>query len=35
MKMEVGKYWWCSWGKSKDQSFCDGLHKGSSFTPQK
>jgi CDGSH-type Zn-finger protein len=35
MKMEVGKYWWCSCGKSKDQPFCDGSHKGSSFTPQK
>ena len=35
MKMEAGEYWWCSCGKSKGQPFCDGSHKGSSFTPQK
>ncbi|MBT3541476.1 MAG: CDGSH iron-sulfur domain-containing protein [Opitutae bacterium] len=35
MKLEAGEYWWCSCGKSKDQPFCDGSHKGSSFTPQK
>ena len=34
MKMEAGEYWWCSCGKSKGQPFCDGSHKGSSFTPQ-
>lgn len=35
MKIEAGEYWWCSCGKSMDQPFCDGSHKGSSFTPQK
>jgi CDGSH-type Zn-finger protein len=35
MKLETGEHWWCSCGKSKDQPFCDGSHKGSSFTPQK
>ncbi len=35
MKIEAGEYWWCSCGKSKDQPFCDGSHKGSSFTPKK
>jgi CDGSH-type Zn-finger protein len=35
MKLEAGKYWWCYCGKSNDQPFCDGSHKGSSFTPQK
>ena len=35
MKLEAGEYWWCSCGKSKDQPFCDGSHKGSSFSPQK
>lgn len=27
-------YWWCACGKSKNQPFCDGSHKGTSFTPQ-
>ena len=34
--VEAGKdYWWCSCGKSSKQPFCDGSHKGSSFTPLK
>lgn len=28
-------YWWCACGQSKNQPFCDGSHKGSSFTPTK
>ncbi len=28
-------YWWCSCGKSANQPFCDGSHKGSGFAPQK
>jgi CDGSH-type Zn-finger protein len=36
VKVEQGKdYWWCSCGQSKNQPFCDGSHKGSSFTPVK
>lgn len=35
LKLEPGEYWWCSCGKSSKQPFCDGSHKGSSFTPQK
>jgi len=32
--VEAGKdYWWCACGKSKNQPFCDGSHKGSSFSP--
>lgn len=32
--VEAGKtYWWCACGKSKLQPFCDGSHKGTSFTP--
>jgi CDGSH-type Zn-finger protein len=28
-------YWWCTCGQSKNQPFCDGSHKGSTFSPQK
>ena len=35
-EVEAGKdYWWCSCGKSARQPFCDGSHKGSSFSPVK
>jgi len=33
MDMEAGQYAWCSCGKSKNQPFCDGSHKGSGFSP--
>jgi len=33
MEMEAGKYFWCACGKSKNQPFCDGSHKGSGITP--
>lgn len=26
-------YYWCACGKSASQPFCDGSHKGTSFTP--
>jgi CDGSH iron-sulfur domain-containing protein 3 len=26
-------YWWCACGRSKNQPFCDGSHKGSAFRP--
>lgn len=33
--VEAGKsYWWCSCGKSANQPFCDGAHKGTGFIPQ-
>lgn len=28
-------YWWCTCGKSKNQPFCDGSHKGSGAGPYK
>lgn len=28
-------YFWCACGQSKNQPFCDGSHKGSSFAPIK
>lgn len=28
-------YFWCSCGKSTTQPYCDGSHKGSSFSPVK
>ena len=32
--VEAGKgYFWCSCGQSANQPFCDGTHKGSTFTP--
>jgi len=35
LKLQPGEYWWCSCGKSANQPFCDGSHKGSKFAPQK
>lgn len=36
VEVEAGKtYFWCACGKSANQPFCDGSHKGSSFTPIK
>ncbi|MEQ9423777.1 MAG: CDGSH iron-sulfur domain-containing protein [Cyclobacteriaceae bacterium] len=32
---EAGTYYWCACGKSENQPFCDGSHKGSSFEPLK
>ena len=32
-EMEPGTYYWCRCGKSKNQPFCDGAHKGSEFSP--
>jgi CDGSH-type Zn-finger protein len=30
---EGNSYWWCACGRSKSQPFCDGSHKGTSFSP--
>ncbi|BBM87822.1 CDGSH iron-sulfur domain-containing protein [Candidatus Uabimicrobium amorphum] len=33
--LEPGTYYWCSCGKSQNQPYCDGSHKGTNFTPLK
>jgi CDGSH-type Zn-finger protein len=27
------EYWWCACGRAASQPFCDGSHKGTSFSP--
>jgi CDGSH-type Zn-finger protein len=34
-KTEPGTYWWCACGRSNQQPFCDGSHKGTEFSPRK
>lgn len=33
MTLEVGTYYWCACGRSKNQPFCDGSHKGTDIAP--
>ena len=34
VEVEAGrKYFWCACGKSANQPFCDGSHKGGTFNP--
>ena len=36
VQVDAGKsYFWCACGKSANQPFCDGSHKGGEFTPVK
>jgi CDGSH iron-sulfur domain-containing protein 3 len=35
VEVEASKtYFWCACGRSANQPFCDGSHKGSEFTPK-
>ena len=31
--LKAGDYFWCACGRSKNQPFCDGSHKGTGFEP--
>lgn len=33
IKLQPGTYYWCSCGKSANQPFCDGSHKGTGKEP--
>ena len=33
MEVKPGKYAWCACGKSSNQPYCDGSHKGTNFVP--
>ena len=33
LELNAGTYWWCACGQSKNQPYCDGAHKGTSFQP--
>ena len=36
VEVEAGKsYFWCACGRSSNQPFCDGSHKGTGLAPQK
>ena len=33
VSLEPGLYFWCACGRSSNQPFCNGSHRGSEFTP--
>ncbi|MEM4409802.1 MAG: CDGSH iron-sulfur domain-containing protein [Candidatus Caldarchaeum sp.] len=33
LTLKPGTYWWCRCGRSKNQPFCDGSHKGTGISP--
>tara|TARA_B110000263_G_C14993901_1_gene367251 strand:- start:352 stop:588 length:237 start_codon:yes stop_codon:yes gene_type:complete len=34
IELDAGTFYWCACGKSENQPFCDGSHKGTEFQPQ-
>jgi CDGSH-type Zn-finger protein len=34
LELKAGTYYWCACGRSKNQPFCDGSHKGTEFVPR-
>ncbi len=35
VELEPGTYWWCACGRSSNQPYCDGAHKGTGIAPVK
>ena len=35
LDLEPGSYFWCACGRSANQPWCDGSHRGTEFTPVK
>ena len=35
MKLDPGTVYWCRCGRSKNQPYCDGAHKGTGINPMK
>ncbi len=33
LELEPGTYYWCRCGRSENQPYCDGAHKGTNLTP--
>lgn len=33
LTLEPGSYFWCACGRSSNQPFCDGSHRGTGLTP--
>ncbi|MBL4848582.1 MAG: CDGSH iron-sulfur domain-containing protein [Planctomycetes bacterium] len=34
VQLEAGEHYWCACGRSANQPFCDGAHRGTGITPQ-
>ncbi|MBH98298.1 MAG: cytochrome C551 [Rhodospirillaceae bacterium] len=34
VELDAGTFYWCACGKSQNQPFCDGSHKGTKFLPK-
>ena len=33
LNLEPGTYWWCACGRSENQPYCDGSHRGTGLAP--